>query len=455
MDEYRRWMRRLAVALGGLIVITIGVPHLTGGSAGFIATAMADDDDDGDDDGGGGASSSRGGRDGGSRKWKPRRSIFDTVRPSRPAKRQRAARRPTRPAFAPAELIGRNIDSDDVARLRAAGYTILEQITGASGGIIYRLRIPPRLTLGQARAEIAAASPQATIDLNHYYRPDAGTPCAARECLARHMIGWTPANADMASCSAGLRIGMIDTAINAEHDALEGSRIEVKRLAGDELPVSGKQHGTAVAALLVGNPDGRSPGLVPEATLIAVDAFHRFRGGSDISDAYSLVKGLGYLDSRGVDIINLSFTGPPNAVLEDTIGALARKGIVIVAAAGNDGPRAKPLYPAAYPEVVAVTAVDRNKRPYRRAARGAHIDIAAPGVNVWIAASVEGSRPRTGTSFAAPFVTAALALARKHAPGTEGNAALMRVTNAAEDLGAPGKDDIFGWGLLNPRGLCG
>lgn len=194
---------------------------------------------------------------------------------------------------------------------------------------------------------------------------------------------------------------------------------------------------------------------MPGAELIAVDTFHQRSGQGDISDVYSLVKALDYLEGRDVAIINMSLTGPANSVLERAIKRLSEKGVVLVAAAGNDGPKAKPVYPAAYPEVVAVTAVDRQKRPYRRAVRGPHIDLAAPGVDVWIAASVQGTRPRTGTSFAAPFVTAAIALARKSEPEARMEDVLSRLATAAEDLGAPGRDDVFGWGLLNPKGLCG
>jgi subtilisin family serine protease len=94
------------------------------------------------------------------------------------------------------------------------------------------------------------------------------------------------------------------------------------------------------------------------------------------------------------------------------------------------------------------------KRPYRRAGRGEHIDLAAPGVQVWTAASVSGARPKTGTSFAAPFVTAAAALMKS----ANGNATAADIQDAlgksAEDLGAPGKDDVFGWGLLNASAAC-
>jgi subtilisin family serine protease len=128
--------------------------------------------------------------------------------------------------------------------------------------------------------------------------------------------------------------------------------------------------------------------------------------------------------------------------------------MVIVAAAGNGGPKAAPAYPAAYADVIAVTAVDRSKRAYRRAGRGEHIDLAAPGVQVWTAASISGGRPKTGTSFAAPFVTAAVSLLKAANDNASSADILAALGRSAEDLGEPGKDPVFGWGLINARAAC-
>ncbi|PHQ70486.1 MAG: hypothetical protein COB97_04800 [Paracoccus sp.] len=128
--------------------------------------------------------------------------------------------------------------------------------------------------------------------------------------------------------------------------------------------------------------------------------------------------------------------------------------ILLIAAAGNTGPAAPPAYPAAYPRVVAVTAIDRRGQVYRRAARGEHIDLAAPGVDVWTAASISGARTKTGTSYAAPFVTAAAALMLQADP-TIGNGRLRkRLLEGARDLGAKGRDPIFGAGLVMPPATC-
>ncbi|WP_287384484.1 S8 family serine peptidase, partial [Mesorhizobium sp.] len=203
-----------------------------------------------------------------------------------------------------------------------------------------------------------------------------------------------------------------------------------------------------------GGADSRTPGLLPHARLIAVDAFHRGDRQDDRSDVYDLLRALDLLSVRGVQVTNMSLSGPANALLEQFVRKLSEGGMVIVAAAGNGGPKAGPAYPAAYAEVIAVTAVDRMKRPYRRAGRGEHIDLAAPGVEVWTAASVSGARPKTGTSFATPFVAAAAALmksANSSATAADIHDALGK---SAEDLGAPGKDAVFGWGLLNARAAC-
>lgn len=468
MSEPSKQITKLCAVLFGLAIFAMG-PSLSGSGDegfGFVAAAWADDDGDdgGDDDGGGAGDDGDDGDDGRDddgfddddrpsfSKSRTRTNFNRSKRPSRAERRPVVATAPLR--FARAELVARNLGTESLALLTRQGFVVLDQASLGEGRTVHRLRIPRRLTLAQARVQVRAAAPQTAVDLNHYYRPTAGDACGAGACLARHLIGWSAVDQDTQSCSSGIRIGMIDTAINDDHDALAGGRIEVKRLTDAKLPVSSRQHGTAVAALLVGDPAGQSPGLLPGAELIAVDTFQRRAGQGDISDVYSLVKALDYLESRDVTIVNMSLTGPANDVLERAVKRLSKKGVVLVAAAGNDGPKAKPVYPAAYPEVVAVTAVDRQKRPYRRAVRGPHIDFAAPGVDVWIAASVKGSRTRTGTSFAAPFVTAAIALARKSEPGAQMDEVLSRVTLTAEDLGAPGRDDVFGWGLLSLKGLC-
>ena len=174
----------------------------------------------------------------------------------------------------------------------------------------------------------------------------------------------------------------------------------------------------------------------------------------DVATSLDLVRAIDILATRNVGVINMSLSGPDNVLLRRMIADAAKRDIVLVAAAGNDGPRAKPAFPAAYPDVIAVTAVDRNKRVYRHAAQGNHLDIAAPGVQVWTAASVSGQRPRNGTSFASPFVAAAAALIKSDNPGFSSEEVRIVLENEADDLGEPGRDNVFGWGLVDIRSLC-
>src|SRR5581483_1352998 len=153
---------------------------------------------------------------------------------------------------------------------------------------------------------------------------------------------------------------------------------------------SSPAHGTAVAALLAGRPGTLSEGLLPGARLVAIDAFNQ-AGDRERTDVTRLITALEMLSDRGVRIINLSLSGAPNRLLEKAIAAAVARDIVVVAAAGNKGPGAEPAYPAAYPGVIAVTAVDRQLRIYARATHGDYVSLAAPGVDVLTASLPDGA----------------------------------------------------------------
>jgi subtilisin family serine protease len=120
------------------------------------------------------------------------------------------------------------------------------------------------------------------------------------------------------------------------------------------------------------------------------------------------VPALGWLASHHVQVINISLVGPKNAVVARAIDAVQRRGIRVVAAVGNDGPAAPPQYPASYPGVVAVTAVDARGHALPEAGKAAHLDFAAPGADMAAALPGRGFASVRGTSFAAPLVTARL-----------------------------------------------
>jgi subtilisin family serine protease len=248
---------------------------------------------------------------------------------------------------------------------------------------------------------------------------------------------------------------VIDTGINLDHDALKGQAIEVVALPALHANTSLPEHGTAIAALLEGRPGSSTPGLLPEAKLIAVDAFYRDGGTADRTDVMSLVAAIEALAERGVRVINLSLSGPANAVLQNAIEAAQAEGIVVIAAAGNNGAGAEPAYPAAYPGVIAVTAVDQDLTVYRRATQDPYIDLAGPGVNVWTASAQGSGTMRTGTSYAAPFVSAAAGLLLASNPQLDSKAVQAHLEQHTRDLGKPGLDPTYGYGLIDMAGLCG
>jgi subtilisin family serine protease len=208
-------------------------------------------------------------------------------------------------------------------------------------------------------------------------------------------------------------------------------------------------HGTAVASLLV-SPEA---GVLPGAQLYVAGVFYEDRRGGLLSEAEDLVRALDWLIERRAPVINMSLSGPPNEVLRAAIARAVGAGHLIVAAVGNAGPASPPLYPAAYEGVIAVTAVDSERHVYRRASRGAHVELAALGVDV-LAAAPDGLAVYSGTSFASPYVAALAALEHRSLDRAQAVAARESLRGNAMDLGEPGRDDVYGFGLAQPRTLA-
>ena len=291
-------------------------------------------------------------------------------------------------------------------------------------------------TRDEVEALIADIAPNAEIDVNHlYFGQDAPAPEDALTAVVDHRL----------SNTAGLSIGMIDTKLDAGHQALQSARLTERDFVRVDRPRP-RDHGTAIASLLVGESE-TFVGFLPKAELFAASVFFETTAGSSSATTDSLVAGLAWLVDADVDVINMSLSGPPNAVLQRAVAQVQEQGKVLVAAVGNDGPMASPRYPAAYEGVIGVTAISEANTAFRLAGRGAHVDFSAPGVSVPHAARGNSYSVSSGTSFAAPYVTASYAIA------LETNAAdavydVLAVT--AEDLGPIGFDPIYGHGLIRP-----
>jgi len=226
----------------------------------------------------------------------------------------------------------------------------------------------------------------------------------------------------------------------------------------DSMPAGAKtaspEHGTAVAAILVGQRSGGGSGLLPGAELAVADVFGADPDGIPIGDVMALVGGLDWLLSSRVPVINMSFAGDANAVVALALRRVIADHVIVVAAAGNGGPAAAPAFPSDEPGVIGVTAVDNHSQPYAEANRGDSIDFAAPGVRIWTPGPTAAGSYHTGTSFAAPFVTAAVAARLANGAAADADRIVDWLGKTAIDLGQPGKDPVFGRGLIQFANPC-
>lgn len=311
--------------------------------------------------------------------------------------------------------------------LRAAGFVPLRsQRVDELGFSVTVLRIPDALDIGEVMQLLQRIDPQGEYDFNHVY-------LGSGEVSAAVMTQAAPAAKNAATADAPpVRVGLVDSGVDAKHPALAGVDVEAWGCDGKRVPAA---HGTAVASLLAGGARG---------TLYAADIWCGQPVGGAATD---YVAALAWLARERVAVINLSLVGPDNALLRRATRALADKGHVLVAAVGNDGPAAPPLYPAMYPQVIGVTAIDARDRALPEAARGQQVDFAAHGAGVR-AAKVDGGWTRVrGTSFAAPLV--ARRAAERASMPRAGNIESVRdeLARDAVDLGDKGRDDTYGFGV--------
>ena len=192
---------------------------------------------------------------------------------------------------------------------------------------------------------------------------------------------------------------------------------------------------------------------MPQASLLAGSIFERRPGGRTVGNLFALLKAMEWMAEEHVDVLNLSLETGENRVLSQALDRAAAAGMVLTAAAGNGGAEARPAYPAAHPAVLAATALDPGLNPYRYANHGSYIDFAAPGVRLWTAVP-GGGQLQSGTSFAVPFLTAVVAAQMSNGIAADPQEIRRSLLPGARDLGAPGKDVVFGWGLLRLSPTC-
>lgn len=309
------------------------------------------------------------------------------------------------------------LDPDAATRVAArdAGFTEAStERLGALGMSVVRLQVPRGMSLAAAQRALMRAAPNADIapDNLHFQSGATGIGTAA------------VAGAVAAATAIAAPVGVIDGGPG------KGEVVTALRGFAKDAPVA-SNHGSAVISLLQGAGVKR---------VLAADVYgHDPAGGN----ALAIVRALDWLAGSGARVVSISLVGPRNAVLEKAIGALRGKGMVVVAAVGNDGPAAPPAYPASYPGVLAITGVDSRQRPLIEAGHALHLDYAAPGAGIRGRNKDGGWTSLRGTSFAVPLVAARAAAALDR--GGSWQATLDR---EAVDLGPKGPDSQFGRGLL-------
>lgn len=330
-------------------------------------------------------------------------------------------------------LVASGVDDTMVAQAAQKGFALLdrEHIDGLDLDIA-RFRVPEGRSLGRARKQLARLLPAADVDVDNLYfasGPGGALPHAA---LAT------------AGGGNGAALGLIDGGV-AAHPSVAG-RVEQRGFAVGA--PSASHHGTAVASLLIGV--GNVRGSAPGAHLFAADVYGTDPAGGNAS---AIARALGWLVQSRVAVTTISLVGPDNKLLAAAVSRAQQRGMLIVAAVGNDGPAAPPAYPASYRGVFAVTGVDAKGRALPEAGRALHVDFAAPGDAVLAATGADSADRLRGTSFAAPLVAGRLAL-RYPAPSIDRiGPAVTALVMEARDLGKKGRDAVYGHGLI--CGACG
>ena len=336
-------------------------------------------------------------------------------------------------------------EADVFEQLAQEGY-LFDRVSELSGlgFLLAEVAAPASFDLSATRAGIyeVIGGQQADVDLNHLYTAGVLDPQNDEQPLVglapRELL---PPPTDLSGLT--LRIGIIDSSIDRRHNAFANVSITTQRFVDNDSPPNA--HGTAIASIIASN-DPQALGLAPTAQIYAAEVFDHNEQQGEFASTVSLIKALSWLMTQDVSVINISLAGPPNRLLETALTRVREKGVLAIAAAGNGGPMAQPMYPAAYPEVVAVTATDDRGRAFRLANRGEYVDIAAPGVNIRHAQAGGGFAASSGTSYAVPFVT--VAAARLLQSTSEPALMLDALYASARDIGAPGRDQIYGYGQL-------
>jgi len=310
------------------------------------------------------------------------------------------------------------------------------------GGTIGLFRVADRRTVETVSRELATDAGVRSVQPNFRYVLQDQKAVLTEGDPAQYAIAKLRLpQAHTLAHGANVIVAVIDSGIDVKHPELANAIADsFDALGSKEGP---HLHGTGIAGAIVSH--ARLMGSAPAARILAIRAFGAAPNGAE-STSFVILKGLDYAAAHGAQIVNMSFAGPKDALIERGIAAAAAKGIVMVAASGNAGPKSPPLYPAANANVIAVSATDAQDRLFAASNRGSHIALSAPGVDIFLPAPDGKYQMTSGTSFSAAYISGVAALMLERNPALKPDEVRAILMKTARDLGAPGRDDLFGAG---------
>ena len=365
--------------------------------------------------------------------------------------------------YVPTEMVfrvGPNVSPQALqAAMQRHGLTAIgSENIGLAGGTVYHFQVAG----GRPVADIIRAMEAESIGLPsamftyQLFQETPGQPAADDADLAgrgekgaseQYVVNKLQlADVHKVATGRGVVVAVVDSAIDVNHPDLAGAFV-------DQYDAVGRQekphfHGTGMVGAIAAHH--RLLGIAPQTKILAIQAFSSTTRQTPEATTKQILAGLDWAVRKGARVINMSFAGPYDPMLQLAMKNAHAKGVVLIAAAGNLGPKSPPLYPAADPHVIAVTAIDENDHLFAQAVRGPHVAIAAPGVDVMVPAPEQTYQLTTGTSVAAAHVSGVAALLIERHPNVDAATILEVLTSTARKLNPRGRDDQFGWGLIDP-----
>ena len=366
--------------------------------------------------------------------------------PRRRANAPRVAAATARTNYVPKEVIleiaGNPTDEQIQALARRHKLTRVEsQEFALTGSRMYRWRIGDGRSVETVVRQVQAGGGVASVQPNYRFALQQ-TAAKASEPAQYAVTRMRLAEAHALAKGAEIVVAVIDSGIDAAHPELAGSLSEQLDPLGGPAEKA-HAHGTGIAGAIVAH--GKLMGAAPSARILAIRAFGATQASAE-STSFVILKSLDLAARRNARIVNMSFAGPRDLLIERSLAALNDKGVVLIAASGNAGVKSPPLYPAADRNVIAVSAVDASDRIFAPSNRGPQIALAAPGADLLLPAPDGKYQVTSGTSFGAAYISGLAALLLERNPALKPADIRELLTKTAQDLGPPGRDDDFGAG---------